>query len=264
MRETPTGPQQEEADVLTERDRIDRLSRVRDLVFGSLDGLIVPLGVVSGVAGGIGDSRAVIVAGIAEAFAGALSMGAGEFIAGRSEAQVQQTEVRKELAEMRDAPKYEFDELVRIYEQEGMGPEDATRCRRAESGSCSGGGRRGRGRPAKAGVSGTCQGRAHYVLDETRSHHGAAGRRQVHASPGGDPAGDDPSAVYATSTRVGTRAIANQDETAVTVRPLRGASPARQVPFEPLDDIGAAHCQHSLGAERGRRERCIWCELNLV
>ena len=125
MRETPTGPQQEGADVLTERDRIDRLSRVRDLVFGSLDGLIVPLGVVSGVAGGIGDSRAVIVAGIAEAFAGALSMGAGEFIAGRSEAQVQQTEVRKELAEMRAAPKYEFDELVHIYEQEGMSTEDA-------------------------------------------------------------------------------------------------------------------------------------------
>ena len=52
-------------------------------------------------------------------------MGAGEFIAGRSEAQVQQTEVRKELAEMRDAPKYEFDELVHMYEQEGMRTEDA-------------------------------------------------------------------------------------------------------------------------------------------
>ena len=30
-----------------ERRRIKRLSRVRELVFGSLDGLIVPLGVVS-------------------------------------------------------------------------------------------------------------------------------------------------------------------------------------------------------------------------
>src|SRR6202158_3131305 len=115
MREqTPTPPPQEGSSVLKERDRIDRLSRVRELVFGSLDGLIVPLGVVSGVAGGVGDSRAVIVAGIAEAFAGALSMGAGEFIAGRAEAQVQQTEVQKELAEMRDAPRYEFDELVHM------------------------------------------------------------------------------------------------------------------------------------------------------
>src|ERR1700730_9809954 len=95
VREAPTSPQEDGSRVFTERDRIDRLSRVRDLVFGSLDGLIVPVGVVSGVAGGIGDSRAVIVAGIAEAFAGALSMGAGEFIGKRAEAQVQQTEVQK-------------------------------------------------------------------------------------------------------------------------------------------------------------------------
>jgi vacuolar iron transporter family protein len=98
---------------------------VRELVFGSLDGLIVPLGVVSGVAGGVGDSRAVIVAGIAEAFAGALSMGAGEFIAGRSEAQVHQTEVRKELEEMQHAPEYEKRELIQIYEADGVSSEDA-------------------------------------------------------------------------------------------------------------------------------------------
>jgi predicted membrane protein (TIGR00267 family) len=67
-------PQEEGSLLFAERERIERLSRVRELVFGSLDGLIVPLGVVSGVAGGVGDSRVVVVAGIAEAFAGALSM----------------------------------------------------------------------------------------------------------------------------------------------------------------------------------------------
>jgi vacuolar iron transporter family protein len=111
--------------VSNERGRIERLSRIRQLVFGSLDGLVVPLGVVSGVAGGLGDSRAVIVAGIAEAFAGALSMGAGEFIAGRSEAQVQQTEVDKELREMETSPEYELRELMQIYEQDGVTPDDA-------------------------------------------------------------------------------------------------------------------------------------------
>ncbi len=117
---------QEGSRLFAERDRIDRLSRVRELVFGSLDGLIVPLGVVSGVAGGIGDSRAVIVAGIAEAFAGALSMGAGEFIGSRAEAQVHQTEVRKELEEMESAPEFEMRELIEIYMQDGMSREDAT------------------------------------------------------------------------------------------------------------------------------------------
>ena len=66
---------------------MDRFAEeIRQLVFGSLDGLLVPLGVISGVAGGTGSSRAVLVAGLAESFAGALSMGAGEFIAARSEA----------------------------------------------------------------------------------------------------------------------------------------------------------------------------------
>jgi VIT1/CCC1 family predicted Fe2+/Mn2+ transporter len=118
------GPQ-EGSKILAERERIARLSRVRELVFGSLDGLIVPLGVVSGVAGGTGSSQAVIVAGIAEAFAGALSMGAGEFIAARSEAQVQKGEVQRELGEMATAPEYEKHELAQIYELDGVTPEDA-------------------------------------------------------------------------------------------------------------------------------------------
>lgn len=110
-----------------EKGRIERLSRIRQLVFGSLDGLLVPLGVVSAVAGGTNSSKAVIVAGIAEAFAGALSMGAGEFISGRAEAQVQQTEVNKELEEIRTAPEYELHEMAQLLEHEGIGAEDATR-----------------------------------------------------------------------------------------------------------------------------------------
>jgi VIT1/CCC1 family predicted Fe2+/Mn2+ transporter len=115
------------AAIFAEKNRIDRLNRIRQLVFGSLDGLLVPLGVVSGVAGGTGSTKAVIVAGIAEAFAGALSMGAGEFISGRSEAQVQQTEIAKELAEIRDAPEYELREMAILFEHEGVAAEDAAR-----------------------------------------------------------------------------------------------------------------------------------------
>src|SRR6478609_1027782 len=85
------------AAILKEKDRVSRLGRIRQFVFGSLDGLLVPLGVVSGVAGGTGSVHAVNVAGLAEAFAGALSMGAGEFLSGRAEAQVQQAEIDNEI-----------------------------------------------------------------------------------------------------------------------------------------------------------------------
>ncbi len=115
----------ERAKVLAERARVARLSRIRQFVFGSLDGLLVPLGVVSGVAGGTGSINAVIVAGLAEAFAGALSMGAGEFLSGRAEAQVQLAEVQDELDEIANDPEYEHLEMVILLENEGIRPEDA-------------------------------------------------------------------------------------------------------------------------------------------
>ena len=117
--------QERHAALFAEKGRIERLGRIRQLVFGSLDGLLVPLGVVSGVAGGTGNTKAVIAAGVAEAFAGALSMGAGEFISGRSEAQVQRTEIAKELEEMRREPEHELHEMALLLEREGLSAEDA-------------------------------------------------------------------------------------------------------------------------------------------
>ena len=125
MKPASSADQQEGSTLFAERERIERLERIRQLVFGSLDGLLVPLGVISGVAAGTGSSRAVIVAGIAEAFAGALSMGAGEFISGRSEAQVQRAEVRHEAAEIVDAPAYELREMAQLFEHEGVAADDA-------------------------------------------------------------------------------------------------------------------------------------------
>ena len=112
--------------LFAERIRIEQLGRIRQLVFGSLDGLLVPLGVVSAVAGGTGNTQAVIVAGVAEAFAGALSMGAGEFIAARSEAQVQRSEIEKERQEIEGDPEFELAEMKALLENEGLSAEDAS------------------------------------------------------------------------------------------------------------------------------------------
>ena len=120
-----TEPQAEATQhLLGERKRVARLSRIRQIVFGSLDGLLVPLGVISGVAGGTNSTRAVIVAGLAEAFAEALSMAAGEFIAGKSEAQVQKAEIKKELEQMRQFPEDELKEMTELLKQTGVSEED--------------------------------------------------------------------------------------------------------------------------------------------
>jgi vacuolar iron transporter family protein len=112
-------------DVVNEKERVSKLGRIRQFIFGTLDGLLVPVGVVSAVAGGTGSTKAVIIAGIAESFAGALSMGAGEFISGRSEAQVQEAEVAKEIQAIHDYPEFEFQEMIELFEQEGVSKEDS-------------------------------------------------------------------------------------------------------------------------------------------
>jgi hypothetical protein len=63
--------------VLGERERIGRLSRIRELVLGFQDGLLVPLAVVTGLAGANAAASTVLVGGLAEAVAGAVAMGTG-------------------------------------------------------------------------------------------------------------------------------------------------------------------------------------------
>jgi vacuolar iron transporter family protein len=112
-------------DLFAEKVRIARLSRVRQFMFGSLDGLLVPLGVVSGVAGGTANGKIVVIAGVAEAFAGGLSMGAGEYLSGKSESQVQRAAIRDEEEEIDVIPQIELLELELLFEREGMTPADA-------------------------------------------------------------------------------------------------------------------------------------------
>ena len=112
-------------DALKEKERVSKLGRIRQFIFGTLDGLLVPIGVVSAVAGGTGSTRAVIIAGLAESFAGALSMGAGEFISSRSEAQVQKAEIEKELQSIKEFPEFEFQEMIALFEDEGVSKKDA-------------------------------------------------------------------------------------------------------------------------------------------
>jgi predicted membrane protein (TIGR00267 family) len=111
--------------LFAEKAKIARLSRIRQFMFGSLDGLLVPLGVVSGVAGGTANTRIVIVAGVAEAFAGALSMGAGEYLSGKSEGQVQAAAIRAEIDEIETIPAIERHEIELLFTNEGLGAADA-------------------------------------------------------------------------------------------------------------------------------------------
>jgi vacuolar iron transporter family protein len=71
---------------------LDDANTVRAGVFGVQDGIVSTFGLVMGVAGAQVSPEAVLIAGIAGAFSGAVSMGAGEYVS---------VKVQRELLEAR-------------------------------------------------------------------------------------------------------------------------------------------------------------------
>jgi VIT1/CCC1 family predicted Fe2+/Mn2+ transporter len=110
---------------LAEAARIARLSRVREFVLGAQDGLLVPLGVVTGMAAANPSRTLVIVAGLAEAVAGAVAMGSGSYLASEAEEKLYASEIELERQEVVDEPEREILELAIILEQEGLPAESA-------------------------------------------------------------------------------------------------------------------------------------------
>jgi VIT1/CCC1 family predicted Fe2+/Mn2+ transporter len=110
-----------------EQARIERLSRIRELVLGAQDGLLVPLGVVTGMAAANPGKAAILVAGFAEAVAGAIAMGGGSYLASEAEEQFYLAEIADESAEIEDHPEREAAELAIALEDEGLPREQAER-----------------------------------------------------------------------------------------------------------------------------------------
>lgn len=105
---------------LGEAARIGRLSRIREFVLGAQDGLLVPLGVVTGMAAAHPARSLIIVAGLAEAVAGAISMGGGSYLASQAEEQLYASEIAAEGREIDEFRERETDELAIVLEREGL------------------------------------------------------------------------------------------------------------------------------------------------
>ncbi|KAJ3083204.1 DUF125-domain-containing protein [Rhizoclosmatium globosum] len=92
---------------------------IRDVVVGLSDGLTVPFALTAGLAS-LGDSRFVVLAGMAEIVAGAISMGLGGYLAGKSEIEHYDSEYAREAKEIREVPEREEAEIVEIFEPYGL------------------------------------------------------------------------------------------------------------------------------------------------
>jgi len=104
---------------------------LRQIVFGGNDGIVTTFAIVAGFAGAASDgvaqigALAVLVFGLANLFADGVSMGLGEFLSARSEADLYHTRRASELREIARTPNHEQLELVTIFQQRGVPLEDA-------------------------------------------------------------------------------------------------------------------------------------------
>ena len=108
-----------------QRWRVAALGRVRELVFGAQDGLVSTVALVTGVAVSGADNTIVLIAGLAAALAGTISMATGAYLGSKAEQDVQSAEIAKEAKELEEHPAEELAELVILYQREGLSFKEA-------------------------------------------------------------------------------------------------------------------------------------------
>lgn len=93
---------------------------VRDVVIGMADGLTVPFALAAGLSAAVSNTDLVVTAGLAEITAGAIAMGLGGFLAGRTDVEHYQSEVSREEWEIKHKRDHEVSEVRHIFEGYGL------------------------------------------------------------------------------------------------------------------------------------------------
>lgn len=96
---------------------------ITDIVIGMSDGLTVPFALAAGLSGAVQSNAVVITAGIAEIVAGSIAMGLGGYLAGRTEQEHYQSELRREYDEVEHLHEREKSEVREIFEAYGLNAE---------------------------------------------------------------------------------------------------------------------------------------------
>ena len=87
-----------------------------DIVIGMSDGLTVPFALAAGLSGAVGDHVNLIwIAGIAEVAAGSIAMGLGGYLAGKTEIDHYNSELKKEYWELEHKREREIQEVRDVF-----------------------------------------------------------------------------------------------------------------------------------------------------
>ena len=93
---------------------------VKDVIIGMSDGLTVPFALTAGLSGVLNTNHLIIVSGLAEITAGCISMGLGGYLAGQSEVEHYESELKRELSEIETVPQTELQEVEDILIKMGV------------------------------------------------------------------------------------------------------------------------------------------------
>jgi len=93
---------------------------ITDVVIGMSDGLTVPFALAAGLSGAVSSNSIIITAGIAEIVAGCIAMGLGGYLAGKTEQEHYQSELKREYEEVERVPEREMEEVKEIFAGYGI------------------------------------------------------------------------------------------------------------------------------------------------
>ncbi|WP_345798208.1 VIT family protein [Castellaniella sp. MT123] len=101
-------------------DIASRLNWLRAGVMGANDGIVSTAGIVVGVAGAAVSNGSLTIAGIAAVVAGALSMAVGEYVSVSSQRDSERAELNNEQSQLNAHPEYEFRQLTKLIQAQGI------------------------------------------------------------------------------------------------------------------------------------------------
>jgi vacuolar iron transporter family protein len=93
---------------------------VRDMVIGLSDGLTVPFALAAGLSGAVANTDIIVTAGLAEIVAGSIAMGLGGYLAGKTEIEHYDSEIKREYDEVERFPEKEKQEVREVFEEYGL------------------------------------------------------------------------------------------------------------------------------------------------
>ena len=102
------------------RHRTHRIGWLCAAVLGANDGIVSTASLVLGVAAVGGNSKSIVIAGVAGLVAGAMSMAAGKYVSVSSQSDTERVDLDRERQELADHLKQEQKEMTAIYVERGL------------------------------------------------------------------------------------------------------------------------------------------------